>query len=152
MVAVKLIEKEVAVFSKERMRARRVELKLDQNQASALAKIHRNQWANYEGGFARPASETLVQIAKALDCSVDYLLGLTDETHELGSLSNDERAFLENYRARRIKLQDDMLRERNTVNQMIAVLPDETRNEVIAFITKLIEKRGGKFNNLPNKK
>src|SRR5258706_215349 len=111
MVALQIIEKEMVVFSKERMRERREQLKLNQNEASVAAKIHRNQWANYENGLSRPASETLVLIANALDCSVDYLLGLSDSPNSLRGLPDDERRLLENYQVRRLALEREIINE-----------------------------------------
>lgn len=43
---------------------------------------------NYENGINFPSLDTLIALAKALDCSVDYLLGV--EYDELEQLRRDE--------------------------------------------------------------
>lgn len=43
----------------------------------------------YESGTARPSYEVLVKLAKALNCSTDYLLGITDNPNVFtGNIDN----------------------------------------------------------------
>lgn len=73
---------------------------------TSQATIHR-----YESGSRDPKSNVVVALASALDVTVSYLLGLTDEPnptdlydsasdsiYKVGSLTNDEMQLVEMYR------------------------------------------------------
>jgi transcriptional regulator with XRE-family HTH domain len=60
----------------EFVKARRIKLKLTQEQAALLAGMKLSQqWSRIENGeTANPRADTLAAIAKALQCKVDSLL------------------------------------------------------------------------------
>jgi transcriptional regulator with XRE-family HTH domain len=102
MVAIQLVTNEEAlVFHNRRMAARRIELGLMQAEVAAKAGMKQGQWTRYEVGINAPGSDALVRIARALECSADYLLGLSSDIGGSGSLPPDERAVLDDYRVER---------------------------------------------------
>ena len=66
----------------QRLRTRRAEVELTQEQVALRAGISRNQYQLYESALsdrdkgtpANPTLTTLVDLARALDCPVDHLL------------------------------------------------------------------------------
>ena len=66
------------------IRARRKELKLKQEKLADMAWCSRQTIVDIELGNVIPKFETVINIAKALDCSIDYLTGHIDKsTHKL---------------------------------------------------------------------
>lgn len=62
----------------ERIRTRRVELGLSQEQAGIIAGIHWTNWGKIERGRANPSFKTLLKIAGALSTTPAALLGDID--------------------------------------------------------------------------
>ena len=63
----------------ERLRAIRKENKLTQKQtAEAIASSEQN-YQRYERGSQQPTLPTLIALADLFDCSIDYLVGRSDE-------------------------------------------------------------------------
>lgn len=62
------------ILKKERVAAGKSQEKL-----SGLCGISRQAWSRYEAGEWKPKPDRLTAIANELGCSVDYLLGRTDE-------------------------------------------------------------------------
>lgn len=58
----------------DRIRQRRVQLKLTQEQLAKLIKVSRVSVTKWESGIMRPDGENLHILAKVLSCSVSYLL------------------------------------------------------------------------------
>lgn len=60
---------------------------------------------NYVSALLRtdnPSTSTLISVADALDCSVDYLLGRTDNPqshHDISVLSDNEKTLIATFRA-----------------------------------------------------
>lgn len=93
-------------FRPTRMKARRVELGLSQAEFAQRIKISQQQVSIYESGRTKPSADVLAHIAKALDCSADYLLGLTDDSRahlRESDLSSSEREFLRHFRRRNLR-------------------------------------------------
>ncbi len=65
----------------ERLAQRRRELGLSQRKLATLIGIRGPSIAAYETDDAWPSASTLIALAKALDVSTDYLLGLSDQIH-----------------------------------------------------------------------
>lgn len=84
----------------KRLKKRRIELGLSQEELAARLETTQKQIWRYESGEVDPSAETLVRLAKVLNVSVDYLLGLVDtpdtEIKE-SALTDEERAVLNAY-------------------------------------------------------
>jgi transcriptional regulator with XRE-family HTH domain len=85
----------------ERIRYVREQMNISQQDLADRIGLHAQQIYKIENGKADPTSDTLLKIAKGLDVSADYLLGLTDEykeTFESASLSAIEKNLLSAFR------------------------------------------------------
>lgn len=67
----------------ERIKDRRQKLNLNQEELADLVGISRNVLSSYESGRNVPPGNTLVPLADALKSSVDYLLGRSDDPHQI---------------------------------------------------------------------
>ncbi len=88
-------------FRPSRMRTRRTELGMSQPELAKRIKTTQPRISLWEKGKEKPTFDYLARLAKALECSADWLLGLSDDP--LGylresDLSADERRFLNAYR------------------------------------------------------
>lgn len=74
------VDLEVAMnlFS-QRLRERRMQLGLYQRELAELAGIKLRAYQLYEQGKTEPSIDTLIAFADALNVSIDYLVGRTDE-------------------------------------------------------------------------
>jgi len=88
-------------FQGYRLTELRERLRYSQEDLAALIGTSQKQISKYEHG-AEPGSEKLALMARALDTTTDYLLGLTDNAERplrgQNDLSDDERELLEIYR------------------------------------------------------
>ncbi|HHY67320.1 MAG TPA: helix-turn-helix domain-containing protein [Alicyclobacillus sp.] len=62
----------------QRIRERRKAKKMTQQNLADMLKLAKSTISQYETGVNEPDSETLVRLARILDTTTDYLLGLTD--------------------------------------------------------------------------
>lgn len=62
-----------------RLKLRRTNCGLLQKELAEKVGITNRNISSYEKNDREPAYDTLIKIAKALDCSTDYLLGISDE-------------------------------------------------------------------------
>jgi transcriptional regulator with XRE-family HTH domain len=62
----------------ERLKELRSEKKLTQQELANKVNVNRVTYTNWENGKREPELDKVVEIAKELDCTVDYLLGLSD--------------------------------------------------------------------------
>lgn len=83
----------------ERIKHMRRKLDYTQDQLSELADISQVQISRYEQDLSMPTSEVVVNLARALGVSTDWLLGLTEVTG-MDSLTEIERQALEVFRAK----------------------------------------------------
>lgn len=93
-----MIEQNEWRFRHDRFRERRKLLFLTQKELAKFLKITQVTICEYETGKAIPSLKKLPYIAVALNTSVDYLLGLTDNPHSTffsDSISKTERDLLE---------------------------------------------------------
>lgn len=67
----------------QRLKEERTSVGMTQEAISALCGVSQHTWSKYEAGHWVPKFERLAAIATALDVSVDYLLGRTDERKNL---------------------------------------------------------------------
>lgn len=61
-----------------RLRSRRKELNLSQEEMADKLGITRQGYGHYETGRNEPDSKTLVKLSEILNCTTDYLYGKTD--------------------------------------------------------------------------
>lgn len=82
---------------KDRLQIYRVKRGYTQETFAAELGIEKKQVSRWETGSTVPGSDRLAEMAKVLDVSTDYLLGLSDDPTpniRLDNLSDDERAVL----------------------------------------------------------
>src|SRR5215216_5095934 len=88
----------------ERIRARRLQVGLTQEELGARIGKDQKQIWRYETGRNDPTGEVLVDLARALETTADYLLGLFDTPDRpLNSekdLNSEERELLQIYRSK----------------------------------------------------
>lgn len=65
------------IFKGERMKALRIKENITQEALANAINVSRTQIANLELGNSEPSLHSLVALAIALDCSTDYLLGIS---------------------------------------------------------------------------
>ena len=90
-----------------RLRELRLEREKTQEKLAQIFGISRQVYANYENGINEPSLDMLVKMADYFQCSVDYLLGRSDDLGviSIGNenaalvLSEEERELLTTYRA-----------------------------------------------------
>jgi len=63
----------------QRLREIREQRGMSQHELGQLCRMGINQISRYETGRHEPSATNLIKIARILDVSVDYLLGLTNE-------------------------------------------------------------------------
>ena len=63
----------------ERLRKKREETGISQRQFAIKIGFSADLYNKYEQGVSRPSNETLVLLAKSLNCTTDYLLGNADD-------------------------------------------------------------------------
>lgn len=56
----------------------RLENNLTQSQMGNMLHLSRQGYANYENEIAEPSIEILIKMAKIFNCSIDYLLGISN--------------------------------------------------------------------------
>lgn len=61
-----------------RIKELRILRRLSQKELAEILDVRQNTVSRYETGIKLPSLEVLVLLAKALETSTDYLLGLTD--------------------------------------------------------------------------
>lgn len=93
------------VLEPERLKRARERMHYSQQEIADKLGITAQSYSAFERGVKDPSSERLKQFCKILECSADYLLGLTpepDETIEVKALPKDEQNLLEGYRKGKI--------------------------------------------------
>ncbi|KEF40468.1 putative transcriptional regulator [Schinkia azotoformans MEV2011] len=73
----------------ERIKKRRKEKKLTQEYMAEKLGITRQGYGHYETGRNEPDNQALLKIADILECSVNYLLGTSDNPTQTTSKSDD---------------------------------------------------------------
>ena len=79
----------------ERLAELRVRCGYTQKVIGERVGVSKSAFANYENGERQPNFDTIVKIADALDVSVDYLLGRTDQPFMARSQESTEAKSLE---------------------------------------------------------
>lgn len=83
----------------DRLRAAREKRGLGQRELARRCRVSSNQMNRYENGLSDPSTTVLKTIARELDVSTDYLLGLSENPggYKGDDLLPDERELLEAY-------------------------------------------------------
>ncbi len=90
-----------------RLRELRLESEKTQGEMAKIFGVSRQVYANHENEINQPSLEMLVKMANFFECSVDYLLGRTDDfgnitvyqtTDSIHSLSADEQRLIDTLR------------------------------------------------------
>ena len=93
----------------DRLKRRRKELKLSQDDVAKKLGITRQGYSHYETGRNEPDNETLIKLSEILNCSTDYLLGKTNDPtpapqqkqnintafYNLDELTEEEKKYLD---------------------------------------------------------
>lgn len=82
----------------DRIRFQREELEITREELAKQLSIPYHTLAKYETNTNEPNFETLVRIAKALDVSTDYLLGMP-ASNDITQMTPSEKKLLRNYRS-----------------------------------------------------
>jgi transcriptional regulator with XRE-family HTH domain len=61
-----------------RIRERRKQLGLSQEELAERLQLDQKQISKWENGLGNPTAQTLINLAKTLDVTIDWLVGLTD--------------------------------------------------------------------------
>jgi transcriptional regulator with XRE-family HTH domain len=89
----------------DRLKQRRQQKGFNQADFARAMSVSQQQIARWEGGQNDPTGDALARMAKALDCTVDWLLGLVAQPHAHQpprELTADEHQLLELYRQGRL--------------------------------------------------
>lgn len=128
----------------EKLREMRTKKGLTQVQLAKLIGVSRDLYNKYERAGTRPSHETLVLLARALDTSVDYLIGNTNEEIEADSVHVEISKDVANDLDRTLRVlelqQDGLMFMGHPMN-------NETRTILISNIRHTIE-LGNKFTSL----
>lgn len=104
----------------QRIRERRKQLNMSQEDLAAAINTSQGQVSRYEKGDNDPTSEVLLQIARALNTSTDWLLGLTQypEPQVLGQadLNDTERQIIQTLRSKTLEQQQRIVEIIRLVN------------------------------------
>ncbi|GGA31386.1 helix-turn-helix domain-containing protein [Psychrobacillus lasiicapitis] len=73
-----------------RIRQLRKELHLTQKQLADKINVSSQVISNWERGYTEIGKEDLKELAKALDCSADYIIGISEIKHQSTDTGNDE--------------------------------------------------------------
>lgn len=80
----------------------RIRKRLTQTELARLSGVSQSLISAYESGAKQPGGEAIAALAAGLDCSADYLLGLTDDPTAVRGppgLTEHEAAIVEALRA-----------------------------------------------------
>lgn len=87
-----------------RLRELRLESEKTQGEMAKIFGVSRQVYANHENEINQPSLEMLVKMADFFECSVDYLLGRSDDFGNISvqtagaQLTTDELQLIEDYR------------------------------------------------------
>ncbi|MGU8337130.1 helix-turn-helix domain-containing protein [Clostridium perfringens] len=75
-------EKQINNKLKLRIKEERIKLGLNQEEFGKMINVSKQAVSGWENGYRTPDVETLEKLAELLNCSVDYLIGRTNEKKE----------------------------------------------------------------------
>lgn len=71
---------------------------ITQKELATLTGLNKVNICRWENGNAKPDNETILKLAKALNVTTDYLLGIDNQIAQNGELTNEELKELEKYK------------------------------------------------------
>ncbi len=80
-----------------RLKEARLRSSLKQNELADLIHVSRQAYSLYERGKRRPSWETMIALAKALNVSTDFLLGLSEDPNPSLKLDPREQEIVRTY-------------------------------------------------------
>ena len=87
-----------------RIKELRIENEKTQEKMAKTLGVSRQVYANYENEINEPSIEMLIKMSKFFQCSIDYLIGNTDDfgnvsiQNATSALSADEQRLIDTYR------------------------------------------------------
>lgn len=85
-------------FRGDRLRRRRLDLGISQEELASQLQTVQNHISRLETGKVEPSTDMLERLSKALNTSVDYLMGLADSPDKIANeseLSDEEKLLLQ---------------------------------------------------------
>ncbi|NEZ46119.1 helix-turn-helix domain-containing protein [Clostridium niameyense] len=70
----------------ERIKKERIEKGINQPELAKALNVSKQTVSNWENGKRTPDADTLTKIADFFNCSVDYLLGITDTKNKINTI------------------------------------------------------------------
>jgi transcriptional regulator with XRE-family HTH domain len=99
------------VLRSDRLRQLRERAGLSQQELADAIKVSKRQIGRYEQGAGQPTADILARMAKILNCSVDYLLDLSDSPNERAAeLSPELKRLVARFSALPQDIQDAIMR------------------------------------------
>ena len=97
----------------QRIRERRARLRMSQSDLADRLHTSQKQISKYENGVNDPSSRVRMELARELDTTSDYLLGLTEDPYRplrnINDLDSGERELLMIYRSQAPKERERIL-------------------------------------------
>lgn len=115
-----------------RLRELRIEREFTQEKMANAFQISRQVYANYENSINQPSIEMLIFMADYFQCSVDYLLGRSDD---FGNVTVKEKSSPE------------LTSEEQSLLNDFRSLPRQERVQATEYVHYLADKRGNKNKN-----
>ncbi|MFJ7933669.1 helix-turn-helix domain-containing protein [Sporosarcina sp. NPDC096371] len=78
----------------QRMKYARKKSKLTQEELAAKVNTTKSTISNYENGHSTPSNDMLILLSDALDITIDYLLGKTDNPSSVDKEEKEFEAFV----------------------------------------------------------
>ena len=120
-------------FRPDRLKYLRNRKNINQQELADMLGMTQPQIARWENGSTEPQVEAVVRIAKALSCTTDWLLGLSDDAQshaKLRELNFDEQRLIELYRQQKLpeiisRLVNELAARANTQADLVVDSPDK---------------------------
>jgi transcriptional regulator with XRE-family HTH domain len=133
-------------YKPDRLAARRIYLGLTQQRLAELVGVPFQQISKYERGQSMPTAGSLVALADSLQCSVDYLLGRTDNPSlTFSDLDTMERDMVLTFRDKKAKFVE------TEINKQVNKIRNPTRDHIIRLV-KFFLQNPGQVNDIPDDK
>ena len=110
------------------LRVRRKEKGYTCESLGKLINIQRSAVSKYERGEIQPSKETLVKLAHILDCTTDYLLGITN----IPKIVNEKKSQ-NNW---------ELSEEEEEYVKLIRLIPENRQEEYLQFLRSALKMNG----------